>query len=137
MKLVSRLQRAEKGAAVIELAFALPVLVVMLWMLVQLAQVYRAVAGIQHGLGEGARMATVWPTPDADAIKAKIEDSVYGIGPGEFTIDDPELQNDGSETGNYYDLSVTYDQDTNLLLLPGPHITVTRSKRVWVAGADE
>jgi len=130
-----RIRRDEQGVAAIEMAFALPILVVMIWMFVQLAQVYRAVAGIQQALGEGARLATIWPTPDAATIKAKIESSVYGIGPGDFKTPLPECKNDGTETGNYYDLSVTYDQNTNLLLFPGPHISVSRSKRVWVAAA--
>jgi hypothetical protein len=30
---------------------------------------------------------------------------------------------------------VDYAQPTDLLLLPGPTITVSRSKRVWVAGS--
>ncbi len=134
MRLGGRLTRDERGVAIIEMAFALPILIVMIWMFVQLAQVYRALAGIQQALGEGARLATIWPTPDADAIQDKIEESVYGIGPGDFNVDPLELENDGTETGNYYDLRVTYTQHTNLLLFPGPDISVERTKRVWVAG---
>ena len=130
-----RIRRDEQGVATIEMAFALPILIVMIWMFVQLAQVYRAVAGIQQALGEGARLATIWPTPNADAIKTKIETSVYGIGPGKFDTPKPECKNDGTKTGNYYDLTVNYEQDTNLIMFPGPHIKVSRSKRVWVADA--
>jgi len=136
MKFARRLRRDENGVAVIELAFALPVLVVMIYMFVQLAQVYRALAGIQQALGEGARMATLWPRPAAQDVKDKIEASVYGIGPGEFTVDMPELENDGTEIGNYYDLRVSYTQSTNLLFFPGPDISVSRTKRVWVAPED-
>ncbi len=50
-----RLTRNEEGAAVIEMAFALPILIVMIWMIVQLGLVFRAMSGIQHALGEGAR----------------------------------------------------------------------------------
>jgi Flp pilus assembly protein TadG len=132
--------RDEEGVAVIEMAFALPILIVMIWMFVQLAQVYRAVAGIQQALGEGARYATLCltptnngcATPTADQIQTKINDSVYGIGPGVFTVAPPTPGNDGG-TGNYFDLTVAYTQHTSLLLLPGPDINVSRSKRVWVA----
>ena len=55
---VRRVVRNEQGAAVIEMAFALPVLIMLLWMIVQLGLVFRAMSGIQHGLGEGARTAT-------------------------------------------------------------------------------
>jgi Flp pilus assembly pilin Flp len=127
----STLRRDESGATVVEMAFALPVLVVMIWMLVQLAQVYRAMSGIQHGLGEGARHATLWPEPSTTVIVSKINAAVYGIGPGTFSVPTPTSGVDGSS--KYLDLQVSYTQPTNLLLFPGPTITVTRKKRVWVA----
>jgi Flp pilus assembly protein TadG len=131
MRKLLALRRDSRGAAVIETAFALPALIVMVWAVVQLGLVFRAMSGIQHALGEGARLATLWPQPDDDAIKDRIEEAVYGIGPGEFTIDDPVA---GTDSGSaYLDLRVSYTQHTDLLLLPGPDITVERSKRVWVA----
>lgn len=144
MKLRRRIIRNQDGVAAIEMAFALPVLIVMIWMFVQLAEVYRAVAGIQQGLGEGARLATVCVNPNPttgcdvtprDQILAKINAAVYGIGPGSFTPTVSTLQNDATFGGSYYDLSVTYTQHTSLLLFPGPDISVSRSKRVWVATA--
>lgn len=143
-----RLTRDERGAAAVEMAFAIPVLIVMIWAFVQLAQVYRAVAGMQQALGEGARYATLCYTqsatgcaapaagtgtsPAAGTIKAKIYSSVYGIGPGTFTVDDPAVGTSGTAT--YYDLTVTYSQPTNLLMFPGPTMSLTRKKRVWISG---
>lgn len=150
MMLLRRISRNEDGAAAIEMAFALPVLVVMIYMFFQLAQVYRALAGIQQALGEGARYATLCLNPtalgcDAPApgtgtnpasgtIKKEIQDSVYGIGPGTFTVDDPRAGTSG--TGTYYDLTVCYTQPTSMLLFPGPTIRVSRSKRVWIAATS-
>jgi len=147
MKLRTRLVRDDRGAAAIEMAFAIPVLVVMIWAFVQLAEVYRAVAGIQQALGEGARFATLCVNPSAlgcsapppgtgaspasGTIKARIQSSVYGIGPGTFTVDDPVSGSSG--TAKYYDLKVRYTQPTNLLIFPGPTMSLSRSKRVWVA----
>lgn len=126
-----RLIRSDRGAAIIETAFALPALIILVWVVVQLGLVFRAMSGIQHALGEGARLATIWPQPNDDAIKDRIEEAVYGIGPGTFIIADPVP---GAESGtSYLDLEVSYTQETDLLLLPGPTITVSRSKRVWVA----
>jgi len=140
MKLRRRISRNQDGVATIEMAFALPILIVLNWMFVQLAQIYRAMAGIQQALGEGARFATLClnptatgcSTPTTTQVKTRISDSVYGIGPGTFTVADPGTGNDGG-TGFYYDLSVTYSQPTTLMLFPGPTINVTRSKRVWIA----
>jgi Flp pilus assembly protein TadG len=150
MILRRRLRRDEKGAAAIEMAFALSILIVMIWMFVQFAQMYRALSGIQQALGQGARYATLClnpspsgcsapaagtgTSPAAGTIKAKIKDSVYGIGPGTFTVDDPVAGVSG--TSDYYDLTVSYSQPTSLLLFPGPVIHISRSKRVWIAGAS-
>jgi Flp pilus assembly protein TadG len=139
--LLPSFNRDERGVATIEMAFALPILIVMIWMFVQFAQIYRAVAGIQQGLGEGARYATLCLAPTAtgctiptpDQVKAKINASVYGIGPGSFSVTDPSLQTDAANGGKYYDLKVSYTQATNLLLFTGPNISVSRAKRVWVA----
>ncbi len=131
MRMLRKIRHNQRGAAVIEMAFALPCLILMLWMLVQMGLVFRAMSGIQHGLGEGARLATLFPQPSDQAIHDKIEAAVYGIGPGDFVIEDPEP---GSADGaNYLDLTVTYTQSTDMLLFPGPDISVTRSKRVWIA----
>ena len=125
------LHRDRRGAAVIEMAFALPALIVLMWMIIQLGLVFRAMSGIQHGLGEGSRMATIFPKKTDAQIRAKISDAVYGIGPGNFTIATPTS---GSADGaNYVDLRVTYSQATDMLLFPGPTINVSRSKRVWVS----
>ena len=147
MKNRHRLAKDQGGAAAVEMAFAIPVLIVMIWAFVQLAQVYRAVAGMQQALGEGARYATLClnqsatgctappagtgTSPASGTIKAKIYSSVYGIGPGTFTVADPVAGSSG--TANYFDLSVTYSQPTDLLLFQGPTMSLTRSKRVWVA----
>ena len=131
MRWLHNLRRNERGAAVIEMAFALPALIIMLWMMVQMGLVFRAMSGIQHGLGEGARLATLYPKPTDTAIHDKIQAAVYGIGPGHFTIATPVT---GSADGaNYMDLKVTYTQSTDMLLFPGPDISVARSKRVWIA----
>ena len=127
-----RLFKNERGAAVIEMAFALPALVVLIWGIVQLGLMFRAMAGIQHSLGEGARLATIWPQPTDDAIETRMEEVVYGIEPGTFTIHPPEPGLTAAGEA-YLDLKVSYTQPTNLLLLPGPTIEVERSKRVWVA----
>jgi hypothetical protein len=134
MKFYKRLKRDQSGAAVVEMAFALPILIVLIWMIVQLGLVLRAMAGIQHSLGEGARLATIWPVPPVATIRTRMNDVVYGIGPGDFDIPDPVAgKADGSD---YLDLEVTYTQPTDLLLFPGPTITVSRSKRVWRAETD-
>lgn len=151
MRLLHGIRRNQEGAAAVEMAFALPTMIVMIWAFVQLAQVYRAMAGIQQALGEGARYATLClaPTatgctipapgtgtsPAAGTIKKRIYDTVYGIGPGTFDVPNFTIQTAPAAAGGgrYYDLTVNYTQPTDLLIFDGPTIRVSRSKRVWVA----
>ena len=134
------LRKDNRGAAAIETAIALPVFIMMIWAFVQLAQMYRALAGMQQALGQGARYATLCVNPSNDGcsaptaaqIKTQISNSVYGVGPGTFTVATPTSGSSG--TGSYYDLTVSYTQPTSLLIVPGPTINVSKTKRVWVAG---
>ena len=131
MTWLRKIRRDHGGVATIEMAFALPPLIIMMWMILQAGLVFRAMSGIQHALGEGARYATLYPKPADSAIRTKITNAVYGIGPGTFAIPTPVA---GTADGStYLDLTVTYTQQTDLLLLPGPTVSVSRSKRVWVA----
>jgi Flp pilus assembly pilin Flp len=134
------LLRDERGATVLEFAFAFPVLIVMLWAIVQLGFILRANAGIQQALGEGARFATLClnPTilgctpPDRDAIRTRMLNTVNGTDLGTFAADRPTLLTDVSGA-RYYDLRVTYSMPTSLLLFPGPSVNIGKTKRVWVA----
>lgn len=141
-----RLMRDERGATLVEFAFAFPVLIVLIYMIAQLGMVYRAVSGMQHALGEGARLATLCVnlsstgcgSPSDDEIEEAMEEAVYGVGPGEFTysvtpIDDPSTPTIDESDAGWRDLEVTYVQKTSLLLFPGPTVRVVRSKRAWVA----
>jgi hypothetical protein len=130
----------------VEFAFAFPVLVILIYCIAQLGMVYRAVSGMQHALGEGARLATLCVnisstscnSPSDDDIAERMEEAVYGVGPGTFTyavtpIDDPLTPTVDESDAGWRDLEVTYTQETSLLLAPGPTIVVTRNKRAWVA----
>lgn len=134
-----KLARDERGATVLEFAFALPVLVVMIWMITQLAFILRANAGIQQALGEGARFATLCLTPSIIGctpptpaqIKARMEAAVGGAELGTFSAQTPTAGTLGG--ASFYDLRVTYSMPTSLLLFPGPTVVLGKSKRVWVA----
>ncbi|GLR48389.1 TadE/TadG family type IV pilus assembly protein [Sphingomonas astaxanthinifaciens] len=129
-----RLLRDERGATVVEFAFAFPALIVLIYAIAQLGMVYRAMSGIQHALGEGARVATVWKQPAVTnaQIKAEMDATVYGIGPGTFNVETPKAG--VTSTGiKFLLLKVTYTQPTSLLLFPGPTVSVSREKRVYLA----
>ena len=141
--------RNRDGAAAIEFAFALPVLIVMIYGIFQVGIAFQASAGMQHALGEGARLATVCQNPTADGvcsvatdeeIEARVAEKLFGTGIGEFAVaitrpaDDPATEDIDESDVDFMDLSTTFTMPTSFLLFPGPTINLARSKRVYVAG---
>ena len=131
MKRRLRLKRNDRGAAAIEMALALPILVSMIYGLFQVGLLYQANAGMQHALGEGARLATLYErytannVPTDAAIKSRMTTKLFGKGDGAFTVADPV-------TGaGYKDLSITYTKKMNFIFSNGPTVTLTRSKRAY------
>jgi Flp pilus assembly protein TadG len=130
--ILCKLRRDEQGAAAIEMAFTLPILVLFLYGIFQVGVVMAADAGMQHALGEGARLATLYPTPTDDAIKTKISDKKFGVYIG--TFNDPTVTDPGTAAcSKCRDLSVSYMVTPNFLFFNGPTITLNRTKRVYLS----
>lgn len=130
----STLKRNERGAAAIEFAIAVPILVLLIYGIFRIGLLYQANAGMQHALGEGARMATLCTptgttctTPTNDQLKARMTSKLFGKGDGTFTVQEP-----GTGAG-YRDLRITYVKKMNFLFINGPTITLNREKRAYVA----
>jgi Flp pilus assembly protein TadG len=127
MKMVCKFRRDQQGAAAIEFAIAVPILILMIWGIFQVGIAFQASAGMQHALGEGARYATIWPVPTNTQIAARISSKTFGTCNGTFST--PSVTN-GT---NYKDLSVTFTMPMNFLFFNGPTLSLTRTKRVYTA----
>ena len=123
----------ERGSAVVEFAFAAPVLVMMIWGMFQVFVVYQANAGMKHALGEAARYATIFPTPNDSQLQAKITSSKFGVANG--TWGTPVIDNTyaAPANGGYKVITVTYSQPTDFLMFAGPTVTLTDSKKVYLS----
>jgi len=128
------LRRNTDGAAAVEMALALPVLVSMIYGIFQVGLLYQANAGMQHALGEGARLATicipngtVCETPTNEQLTTRMNSKLFGKGDGAFTVHEP-----GTGAG-FRDLRITYAKRMNFLFINGPTITLNRTKRAYVA----
>lgn len=139
-----RLRRDQDGAAVIEFALSVPILVTLIYGIFEFSQLYEANAGMQHALGEGARFATLCvPTSDGCNtetnvdIKAKMNAKLFGPVDGAFNVSDPvtAYQADGVTPAGYKTLTITYTRTMNFLFFTGPAITLTRSKLVYTPSA--
>ena len=126
------LGRDERGVAAIEMAFALPILLLFVFGIFQFGVILQANAGIQHALGEGARYATLYPKPSDSLIVSKMSDAVFGLNVGTFstpTVTTPAT----SDCTNCRLLTVNYTVTPDFVFFAGPQITLVRSKRVYVS----
>jgi Flp pilus assembly protein TadG len=121
------IRRDERGAAALEFALSVPILIMMIWGIFQVGLLYEANAGMQHALGEGARYTTLYPTPTNTQIRNRISSKVFGTKNGTFTVAAPV------NGVGYKDLSVSYTTQTNFLFMVGPAVTLTRTKKVYIA----
>jgi Flp pilus assembly protein TadG len=135
MSMLKLLRRNEQGAAAIEFALTVPILITLIYGIFQVGLLFQANAGMQHALGEGARYATLCLNPTAaggctvptdDNIKAKINAKLFGKSDGTFNVADP------TSTSNYKTLTVTYTRAMNFLFFAGPTVTLSRSKTVYI-----
>lgn len=132
MTVIAKLRRDERAVAAIELAFGLPVLLLFIFGIFQFGVILQANAGMQHALGEGARMATIYPSPADSAVVDKMNDAVFGMNVGTFgtpTVSTPE----SSECTYCKDLQVSFSVTPDFILFSGPPINLTRTKRVYQA----
>lgn len=140
--------RDERGAAVIEIAIALPVLIMFLWGIFQLGIAFQAVAGMQHALGEGARLATICQDPTENGVCSTATDEeienrtrqkLFGTGLGVFDVavsrppDDPATPTVDESDAGFVTLTATFSMTTNFLFFDGPVVNLNHSKRVYVA----
>lgn len=132
---IRKLRQDDAGSGAVEFAIAIPVLILFIYGFFTLGMLYQANAGLQHALGEAARFATVYveandgPPSDAE-IQTMIADSDFGLDGG--TLQAPEIDNSQIANG-YKTITLTYTRPTEFLYFEGPTVTLTRSKRVYVA----
>jgi Flp pilus assembly protein TadG len=132
----TKLARDESGVGALEFALAVPVLTLMIYGIFTLGQLFEADAGMQHGLGEGARYATlclnptstgVCTVPTDTQITNKVTSKLYG--PARNLT--PTIATD--TTAKTKTISLTYTTTPSFLFFNGPAVSMTRSKVVYYA----
>ena len=119
-----------RGSVAAEFALALPVLVLFLAGIALLGVLFAANAGLQQAVGEGARLATLYPRPDDATITARIRQAAFAL--NATNLDAPALTHGVANGVPYVDISLTYHPQLNFILFSGPHISLTRSRRAYI-----
>lgn len=131
VNLLQRIRKDNRGAAVVEMAFALPVLIVIMIGLLQFAIVLQANGAIRHGIGEGLRLAKVNSgISDADVF-AEVEASIQGIDSTNITFKDFDkgTTSSGVEWGR---LTVRYEITPVIPFASVGKIRLQETRRVYL-----
>ena len=119
----------DRGSAMIEFAISIPIMTLFMWGIFQFGMILEAQAGMQNALGEGARYATIYPTPTNTEIQNKITSAKFGLANGTWST--PTIVDD--TTLHTKTITVQYSQPTSFIFFAGPTITFTKTKVVYLS----
>jgi Flp pilus assembly protein TadG len=77
--MIRKLTSNNEGNATIEMAFALPVLIMVMIGVLQYAIVAQTTSGMRHAIGEAVRFAKVFPNADEDEVLQVARDRFVGM----------------------------------------------------------
>ena len=126
---VVRIGRDCRGAALLEFAFAVPVLLTMVIGAAQLGLLFYANAGLKHAVGEGARYATIFPKPTNTQIIDRIKAQQYGLDPAYYT--DPTVVDCVANSRPCLDITMRYSAPFNFIFFQTPAVTLVERRRVF------
>jgi len=127
--LIQKLRSNQDGAAVVEFAMSLPLMISFIFGLFQVALIFEANSGVQHAMGQAARYATIYPTPTDAEIKQMVIDSDFGTHNGKLA--EASVTTDAG--GEFKTISIHYEQPTDFIFFEGPTVDIEKSKRIYVA----
>lgn len=123
------LAQDRRGAAIIEFAFAAPVFLMLAFMIIQLGLLFGAKAGLESSIDEGARYATIYPSPSDAAIIARIQATQFLL--GRATVTGPTITH-GTNTGNaYVDIQASASVPLNFVFFQASPITLNYTRRAY------
>jgi hypothetical protein len=122
-----RFEDSERGAAVVEFALVLPLLIVLVFGIVQFAIAYNRVQGLHAAAREGARLASLPQTTQGD-ITDRVTDSLDGVplnGSPTITVSPSATRPCQNRSGLTVIVSVSAETDLDIPLWGSVSKTIT------------
>jgi len=129
--MLHRLRRDAGGSLGFEFAIAMPILVTLMLGILQFAMVLHTAGAMRNAMGEGLRLAKVYPTASADDVYAETRDELVGVAPDGIkllTFSRGTAAN-GAQFGR---LVMQYEMTPLLPFAPIPPITLEETKQVYL-----
>ena len=131
------LLKQERGAGALEFALAAPVLFTILIGATQVGTMFYANAGVQNAVAEGARVASIFPLPSDEEIKAAITAQDFGLDAGELA-GEPVVEHRVDDDGNAVaDISLSYEVPLDFVFFNAGPVMINHSRSVFVQTGTE
>lgn len=124
------LLRDRRGAAAAEFALAIPVLLLMVFAVLQFGVLFVANAGLQNAVGHGARVATLWPRRTTADITSEINASRFGLNPA--GLSQPQLTYGQANGQDFVELTMTYTTDLDFIFFKVEDIQLQETRRAYM-----
>ncbi|HEX2764322.1 MAG TPA: TadE/TadG family type IV pilus assembly protein [Allosphingosinicella sp.] len=126
---LKRIAKDRRGLGAVEFALICPALFAGIIGIAQLGILFYANAGLSQAVGEGARLATIYPRPTDAQIIQKMTDQRFGLQTANIT--GPTLTNGTSDSANYVDVTMSYQVPLNFVFFTISPVTLTQTRRAY------
>jgi Flp pilus assembly protein TadG len=125
----ARLACCRSGAAAAEFAIVAPILILAIFATFQFGTLFFANAGLQNAVGEGARLATLWPRRTQSEIQSRLQAAQFGLNPQNLAA--PQFVAGTSGGQDFMDITMTYTVDLDFLLFRIEDVTLQETRRAY------
>lgn len=126
-----RLTRCDRGATMVEFAFAAPVVIMLMIGILQVAVALHAAGGIRHAVGEGVRFAKVNRAATAAEVEAHVRRNFAGVDPAK--VRQLTVQRGRTAAGApFARISIAYEPQVVIPFLPPRIVRLEESRLVYL-----
>lgn len=126
---LKRIGEDKRGLGAVEFALICPALFTGIIGIAQIGILFYANAGLSQAVGEGARLATIFPRPTDAQITAQMTSKRFGLDTANIT--GPSFQNGVSDSANYVDITMSYKVPLNFVFFTITPVTLSQTRRVY------
>lgn len=131
MTLIRKLLRDRSGSPAVEFAFAAPMLLLFVIGIIQLGLLFSATAGMASGVNEGARYASIFPTPTDAQIIDRIRQKRFMV--QNAYLQTPTLVRGTANGVPYIDITMRYSAPLNFVFFSTRPVTLKQTRRVYLS----
>lgn len=122
------LARSRSGATAAEFALTLPLFLAFVFVFFGIGAVFWANAGLRNGVGEGARVATLFPRRTSTQISNAIRNNSFGLA---SVMTTPTITAGTANGQDFVDITVTVRPRFDLFFIDVEPITLSETRRVY------